>query len=155
MNYVNLFRMSSGDDGTFGDLYYMDKRAKTAELPWRENKAGISCIPTGSYPCKWLWSEHHKRNIYHVLGIPGRDKINEMANVEVHSGNFAGDTSLGFDSNVLGCISLGSSIGEALNKAGKMQKAVLDSKEALSQFEATMNMEPFILNVQDRIGASI
>ncbi|GIV35411.1 MAG: hypothetical protein KatS3mg031_2946 [Chitinophagales bacterium] len=38
------------DGYTLGTLYVNDvEAAKTLELPWKENKRGISCIPEGNY----------------------------------------------------------------------------------------------------------
>lgn len=119
------------------------------ELAWRENKPDFSCIPLGKYPLKWMYSPHHQRNIYHVMGIQGRDLNGQPANVEVHSGNYAGDTTLNnpltgrpYLSNLLGCMMVGDSKG-MMNS----QLAILNSKVTLDKFEELMNQEDAIIEV--------
>lgn len=64
----------------------------TLELPWRENKSQISCIPCGTYPVVFRedpGSKYAYRHL-HVQDVPGRSWI------LVHIGNYPEDT--------LGCI---------------------------------------------------
>lgn len=48
---------------------------KTIELPWKDNKSGISCIPSGTYSVKWVDSPRLKKKTYRVLNVQGRDGI--------------------------------------------------------------------------------
>jgi hypothetical protein len=66
----------------------------TLELPWKENKRNISCIPTGLYRAKKYYSPQHKRVVILLVDVPDRDWI------EIHPGNFYTDTK--------GCILTGS-----------------------------------------------
>jgi len=145
-NYASLIRESSDDQGTFGTITFMGKKLFTLELPWRDNQSSISCIPEGIYPCDWVLSNKRQRNIYQL------GKTGDRLAIQIHSGNFAGDTMLDWDSHVEGCILVGHSKGELLNSNAKMQKAVLDSKSALAVFEQAMGHEPFTLVIQSAIG---
>jgi hypothetical protein len=93
------------------------------ELPWRDDKPDISCIPAGRYLVKWLWSEHHQCNLYHIQDVPGEFQLDpERSNCEIHSGNLCGDVAEGYSTDVLGCQIPGASVAIfAANsiKAGK------------------------------------
>ena len=149
MIQLTLCRKSTSDQGTFGELTTPNGTVfVSAELPWRDNKPSLSCIPRGNYPVKWLWSPKHNRNIYHVEGVQGRDRNLEMANIEIHNGNYAGDVTKGYRSDVLGCILIGNKVGVI-----GTQRAVLESQAALAHFESLMNQEPFMLNVIENYAA--
>lgn len=145
MRTANLTRQPSTDEGTFGDLVADSGwSCKTAELPWRDNATGISCVPCGTYRAVWQWSQAHARNLYHLINVPMRSEV------EIHSGNLAGDTSQGYCSEVRGCILPGLSFGvfpggTALEKGkftlGKDQKGVEASVAALALLEKVMRNE--------------
>ena len=142
MRTVKIFRIpeESGDQGTFGSLTTDSGfQCYTGELPWRENKSNISCIPPGSYICTKAMSSPKFGKCYHVQGcilLGGR------TNILIHKGNFCGDTSKGFKTDVQGCILLGRAIGEI---AG--HKALLGSKDALRAFEADLEGADFELTI--------
>lgn len=46
----------------------------TIELPWKQNRARVSCIPEGSYPMVKRWSEKFKCHLY-LPGVTGRSLI--------------------------------------------------------------------------------
>ncbi|GAO45396.1 DUF5675 family protein [Flavihumibacter petaseus] len=46
----------------------------TIELPWRDNKRMISCIPEGRYPLALRYSERHRWHLQ-VQNVPGRSLI--------------------------------------------------------------------------------
>ena len=133
---VKITRDPSEDAGTFGVLTTDSGfSCYSGELPWRENKTGISCIPPGVYKCeKREFPKHGK--VYEVLSVPGRTAI------LVHKGNYCGDRNKGLKSDVEGCLILGNAIG----KIGK-QKALLSSRDALARFEADLDGEPFELTI--------
>lgn len=141
MKLVTIHRVRTGDSGTFGRLTGPEFSCYTGELPWRNNMRGISCIPEGEYLCHERRSPKFGR-VYEVTGIPGR------ALVLIHSGNFCGDTSKGFQSHVEGCVLLGRVFGRLSNKYGKMQEAVCASLPAVSAFNALMGFEDFTLRVE-------
>lgn len=137
-----LARSPSTDQGTFG-IFRMEDGTEfhSLELPWRDNEHNLSCIPSGTYICKWVQSPKHGE-CYLITGVPDRQAV------EIHSANFAGDVSKGYFSQLLGCIALGMSIG-LLEAPGavKQQMAVLQSKVAIAQFEAKQNKQDFQLTI--------
>jgi hypothetical protein len=132
---VTLFRVESGNEGTFGILVYPGGYLYTGELPWRQNKPNISRIPGGRYTVRMRISPKYGR-VYEVTGVENRSYI------LLHQGNYCGDRALHYRTNVQGCILLGLKRGR-LNG----QSAVLSSRIARTRFETRMNMEPFQLEV--------
>jgi hypothetical protein len=137
MSQVNIYRLRRSDQGTEGTLVAGDFSCKTLELPWRENRKQISCIPPGEYHVEIRISNKYGR-IYWVRHVPNRTYI------LIHSGNYAGDVSKGFKSHVMGCILLGKSSGFLGG-----QIAVLNSRVAVRQFMEEMQYEPFKLIIQE------
>ena len=135
---VLISRVASSDQGTLGVLCVpaIQFVCYTLELPNRNNMRSISRIPAGTYKTILTQSPRHGF-VYHVLSVPKRSAI------LLHAGNFAGDTSLGYLSDVEGCIILGERYGIM-----RKQRAVLVSKPAVRRFEAAMNSEPFMLTIQ-------
>jgi hypothetical protein len=137
MESVNIFRLRRSDQGTEGILVHPRFECKTLELPWRENRKQISCIPAGEYDVEIRLSNKYGR-VYWVRHVPNRTYI------LIHSGNYAGDKSKGFKTHVMGCILLG-------KKSGFLggQVAVLNSRVAVRQFVEELNYEPFKLRIQE------
>ena len=46
----------------------------TIELPWKNNQAGVSCIPEGQYELTKRWSLKFGRHLQ-ILNVPGREYI--------------------------------------------------------------------------------
>lgn len=131
-----LTREPDDDQGTFGQLRLPDGTEYcTLELPWRGNATGASCIPPGTYQVAMRNSPKFGQ-IYEVQNVPGRTAI------LIHSGNVAGDEAKGYNSHVEGCILLGLSKG----KVGG-QKAVQQSRAAITQFNEKMGGRPFTMTV--------
>ena len=59
--------------------------AVTLELPWRNNKRNVSCIPGGVYRCT-LADTVKRGKVYRVNGVTGRTGI------LIHVGNYPRDT---------------------------------------------------------------
>ena len=135
MKQVYLFRTTTSDQGTEGILVTEGFFCKTLELPWRNNKRSISCIPSGKYIVKIRKSPKYG-SIYWVTDVENRTWI------LIHSGNVAGDVSKGFRTHVNGCILLGKKHGWLWN-----QRAVLISKPTLRKFRNIMKDQTFELNV--------
>lgn len=55
-------------------LFYGEEICRTVELPWKDNKPGISCIPEGKYELRRRFSPRFK-NHFEILGVPGRKYI--------------------------------------------------------------------------------
>lgn len=137
MNRARLERTESTDHGTFGVLRIDRKKFYTGELPWRENKSGISCLPDGIYECVWTYSPRFQRFMYVVEEpFPHRDGI------RIHSANLFGDKSKGLRCEVQGCIALGTRLGFIGG-----QRALLASAPAVQEFEDYLSGEPFILEI--------
>lgn len=132
---VNLCRLKRSDQGTRGILLYGDFNCQTLELPWRNNQKSISCIPAGEYPVEIRMSPKYGK-IYWVKDVPDRTFI------LIHWGNWAGDESKGYKSNVNGCILLGKQRGILNN-----QWAVLNSRITIRRFMQEMQNEPFTLRI--------
>lgn len=134
---VLLKRTSTNDEGTEGVLITPSFSCYTLELPWRDNKQSISCIPTGEYDVRIVKSPRFGI-VYHITNVPNR------SHVLIHSGNFAGDVLLGYKSHVEGCVLLGTKIGKYKN-----QKAILTSKVAVHAFMREMQNKPFRLTITE------
>lgn len=141
MKKAIILRQPSTDQGTFGKLVTDGFSCNTLELPWRYNTKGLSCIPVGEYVCVWHKSPS-KGWVYHITGTAPR------ADVLIHSANFAGDKTLGWQSHLEGCIALGYRTGVLMNRLGKPQKAILVSKPAVNTFFSIMDKEPFKLIIR-------
>lgn len=139
---VILQRMTTGDSGTFGVIYWDGGACVTAELPWRDNRRKVSCIPAGKYNVAMRLSPKFGR-VYEVTKVPGRSYV------LFHSGNFSGDVSKGYASHVEGCILLGNKFGRLQNSKGQLQDAVLASRYAVGRLVRAMGEKPFILDIRD------
>lgn len=134
---VTLTRKEQSDEGTFGELKTTGFSCATGELPWRDNEPNKSCIPAGEYEC-FPYSSQKYPAAYEISKVPGRSAI------LIHQGNLCGDVDKGFQSNVQGCILLGRTTGKLQG-----QKAVLQSKDALTSFVKFMNNQPFKLVIKE------
>lgn len=138
MENVSLFRFKKSNQGTLGKLQTESGfTCYTLELPWKENKPNMSCIPTGEYITKIRLSPRFGKT-YWVSNVPNRSYI------LIHSGNYAGDSSIGYKTNVNGCILLGTTYG-TLQK----QLAVLNSRIAIRRFMEIMNNNEFLLVIKE------
>jgi len=134
---VNIFRMKRSSQGTLGMLCVGGFRCYTLELPWKDNKRNVSCIPRGSYKVETRLSPKFG-NVYWVREVPERTFI------LIHSGNWAGDISEGFKSHANGCILLGQKRGLLAN-----QLAVLNSGITVRRFMRTLQYQPFTLDIHE------
>lgn len=135
---VKLLRTSTGSQGTFGVLITRHYECYTLELPWHDNRNSISCIPVGVYDAQFIISSKYGP-AYWIRKVPDRSEI------LIHSGNFAGDRSEGWETHSLGCIMLGESKGVLGS-----QKAILLSRKALRQFiDREMERDDFKLEVKE------
>lgn len=132
-----LIRIRSSNQGTLGYWIAGDFDARTIELPWKDNRPNISCIPAGIYKCIYRYSKKYKHH-YHLTNVKGRSWV------LTHSGNLAGSTEDGFKTHSHGCILMGKYHGKLRN-----QLAVLCSKPTLRKFINYMKRKPFELEVVD------
>jgi len=95
---AKLIRTTYHKDYTLGTLFVYDADNKevahveTLELPWKENKPNISCIPPDIYKVVQRYSKKFGRH-FHLLDVSGRTWI------LIHPANFV--------SELRGCIAPG------------------------------------------------
>lgn len=143
-----LERNQSTVEGTTGTMHCVGDPSVyffTMELPWRENKRALSCIPEGVYIAK-PYASPSKGSVYLLKNVPNRSFI------EIHSANFGGDRSESskgkYQSQLLGCIALGEKIDRLSNMYQKKQLAVLNSRAAQKRFLAYCNGEAISLEIR-------
>lgn len=107
-------------DCTLGRLAYGDFQCFTLELPWKDNKPFISCIPPGVYKATKIMSPTLGLCI-NIQGIFGRTYI------RIHTGNYTRD--------IKGCILVGKSIqfidGDSIPDVGSSVAALDALMDAL------------------------
>lgn len=135
MREIYLVRHWYSDQGTFGQLITEGFRCVTVEPPWRDNKPNYSCIPTGNYECKLIYSRRFGW-VYTIEGIEERDLV------RIHSGNLAGDIRKGFITHSSGCVLLGKRFGILGN-----QHAVLCSRPTIRALRHAIQGLPFTLHI--------
>lgn len=137
---VRLVREPSTDSGTFGKITIdgMDFTCHSLELPWKDNKRSISCVPVGTYNVTHDPSPRFKKNLYRLHNVPGR------AGILFHAGNYGGDKAKGMKSEIEGCILL----GEGRAVWGK-QEVVTTSGKTIKAFEDILGRKPFTLIISD------
>lgn len=69
------------DNATYGELTCGNVLVYTIELPWRDNKNSISCIPEGVYKVENRVSPSQGK-CYRLIGVPNRSQI------LIHSANY-------------------------------------------------------------------
>jgi hypothetical protein len=125
---LTLRRNPPTADGVFGKLFVpRHGYLTTMEDDERNNERGESCIPTGTYRMRRVFSPKHGYEVFMLQDVPGRQFI------ELHPANTEED--------VEGCIGLGLRYG-VLEVADEDQpehpkvtkRAVLDSQVAFKRF---------------------
>ena len=135
MEKALLLRTETSSQGTFGLLQSGGFSVWIAELPWKENIRQLSCIPVGSYTCKWIKSPKFGW-CYEVTGVANR------GNILIHKGNFVGDSTLGYKTNSHGCLLPARSLGKLSG-----QRAGLLSLPATQSLYQHFKQQPFILEI--------
>lgn len=127
---LDLIRIESGNDGTFGVLRIDGKAfCTTLELPNRNNTPNNSCIPVGVYACKKVKSPKFGLT-FEVTGVKVRSEI------LFHVGNTIADSK--------GCILIGTGYG--LISSGV--RGVVASRQAMDRFlEATKDNDSLSLEI--------
>lgn len=122
---VRLVRNVVSRQGTVGELFTDDHWIGFClELPWRDNRRNVSCIPAGAYTLAWRRSPRFGDRL-HVLDIEGRD------NVMFHPGNRLANTA--------GCLLPGDQVGRGGPRAGyEDEYYVVSSRPALQRLEESL-----------------
>lgn len=119
MTQYNLHRGPSSDKGTFGILSHKGEPiALTCEMPWKDNKRAVSCIPKGEYSCVTRVSPKYKKH-WHLTNVSGRSFI------LIHQGNTILD--------IKGCILVGDLFGTV-----RGLPAVLNSVKTMNKLRASL-----------------
>lgn len=122
-----ILRTAKLEDGVFGVIHCDGiPFALTAELPWKQNQARISCIPSGVYTCKRVNSPKFGET-FEVMEVEGRDHI------LFHKGNIPINDSLG-------CILLGEQFEPvegktAIQQSGKAVQEFMAKTKGLNEFK--------------------
>lgn len=152
MILATIMRRPTSDQGTLGALAIPElARAWTSlELPWRGNVRHLSCIAPAPgerarYRCELQpsskWTPRDDGRLYWILDVPGRSAI------EIHAATWAGDVTKGWHSDLLGCVAPGEREGELAPAAGRLQRCILQSRLALTEFMDALEGEPFDLEI--------
>lgn len=140
---LQLYRFLSDRDGTVGLLMVDWRRVCfVGELPWKDNRANVSCIPNGLYQVEYLARSASGRyqDVYHVREVDGRTGI------LIHKGNYTGDRELGMRSDSWGCLLPGSRVGRLSG-----QRCVLASGSALMDLHDVVGRNDFELEVMGNV----
>lgn len=138
MKRIVIKRILSSDSGTLGRLSVDGVHfCRTLELPWKDNIPNISCVPTGTYSVVWGHMNKANKDRYLVQNVPERSAI------FIHSGNYAGDVSKGYETHVQGCILLGQDFDLIGDQFG-----VTSSRATTSAFEQFLQQQPFSLTIE-------
>ena len=136
MRKVIILRDLYDTQGTPGRFISKEFNCYTLELPWRNNRSGLSCIPGNrKYIAKVVNTPKHGF-VYMLQDTEPRVAILE------HSGNWAGDIEKGFKTHVLGCILLGKYRGLLQG-----QRAVLYSRPTVKDMMRAMSNEDMEITV--------
>lgn len=112
---ITLKRIAMADCGTFGVLITDGiPFALTLEREWKNNQQNVSCIPSGTYVCKRIWSPKFG-GTFEVMTVP------ERSHILFHKGNLEDDSH--------GCILIGEQY-ESLNGV----PGILASRKGYSEF---------------------
>jgi hypothetical protein len=83
---MEITRFKSLPEATLGVVYLAPGLVlSTLELPWKENRFQVSCIPSGAYTARRKISPTHGET-FEICDVPGRSDI------LIHVGNVASET---------------------------------------------------------------
>lgn len=138
-----LRRKETSSEGTFGLLESEALEMHTGELPWKNNQRSVSCIPVGRYLCKAHISPRHGKCFW-LQDVPGRSEI------LIHAANWMGDTTLGFKSNLEGCIAVGMKFTRDVGEHD--QDMIQQSRIAMDKLIEYTEFKDFYLTIVDETG---
>ena len=133
---ILIERTSYGDKQTIGKLYLLDNLNQileefwSLELPNKNNKKRVSCIPEGKYSGVKHNSPKHGESIW-IQDVPNRSEI------LIHKGNYYTD--------ILGCILIGSDLAD-INKDGLLD--VTNSKNSVRRLMENVVFEDGKIDIE-------
>lgn len=129
---ATLTRIEYLEDRTLGRLDVEGETFATLELPWRNNRPNVSCIPNGFYNAALRWSSKYKEHVY-IDHVPNRSMI------LIHNGNYPHQTK--------GCILVGERFAD-IDNDGKLE--VVNSRAALAKLVDILRDRGAIgINIED------
>lgn len=135
---LKVVRISRNSDTTFVAFVLEDGTAVAVgiELLWRDNAQGVSRIPAGTYRCVRFQSPTFKREVWRILGVPGRDLC------LIHPANLA--------VQLRGCIATGNSFDRVAPKGHAEDDGVAGSIEEFNELmELTKDEDEIELTIVD------
>lgn len=120
---ITVVRQITDEQGTPGLISLGPWTAHSLELPWRDNQRDVSCITAGIYPMEVVKTRRPiggRSHLYLIKNVP------ERTGILAHAGTWAGDTSKGYRSSVLGCLLIGYRAG-----VYQQQRAIFDTRRAI------------------------
>lgn len=139
MKRARLYRVSLGPMGNIGFMVCFDAAGKiigffvTGQLPDRTNP------PAGSYLVDWEpTTTKHPAGVFMLRNVTGHTAV------EMHQGDYFGDVTKGFKSDVTGCTVIASSV--AWDGA---QICIRNSDVSVEAFNKLMGPETFNLEIID------
>lgn len=129
MKHLFVFRTKSRDlNQTISTFRALDENGSTLfkcdslERGWVDNQQGISCVPQGTYPIKFEYSNKFKRNLWEIKDVPNRSEC------KIHVTNYWYE--------INGCVALG--LGKAdINGDGYID--MTSSTKAIQEFHSIMD----------------
>ena len=85
---IEIHRQEYLEKQTLGYLYVLDSNdnilysCNTLELPWKDNKKNVSCVPVGEYKCVLEYSDRFKKDLWELKEVPNRSEC------KFHSANY-------------------------------------------------------------------
>lgn len=132
---VEIVREKGSSKQTLGSLTAKNGQSvftcKTLELPYLNNARNISCIPVGTYTCKYTFSPRFLKWTYEIKNVSGRSGI------RIHSGNYYTD--------IDGCIILGNAFKD-INRDNVLD--VINSRITVNALEQFMGKKDFVLTIK-------
>ena len=125
---INRTSPESDKNQTLGYFVLFDEgvpvlTGNTLELPWKDNKQKVSCIPKGFYVAKKRWSEKYGDH-YEITDVEDRSLI------LIHPGNYRKDTK--------GCVILGHLLADI---DGDKYLDVINSNKTIQHLHDKTKME--------------
>ena len=141
----NIARVESSNEGTFGVFTAPEHEVTciSLELPDRNNTPSRSRVNAGIYNASWSMSPRKKRDTYRLEDKHGR------TGVLIHPASFAGDTLLGYESDLEGCIALGNKTAVMTLDNDTLQKILTGSRVTVRKFEQLANKRPLIITIEN------